>query len=1522
MRHRVDPRAKRNFLSQIARWASPWLGEVATRNKPRLTLATRHLAAAELLEMRAVLSTFTTVSLFSNVTISPSVDDGADVHATLTYEDIGAGSEYVFRNSVSGQQIGLGNGVSAVYFTGSSGNDFLDNQTSLQVDADGKAGNDEFYGGPGDDFLTGGSGSDKLYGRGGHDMLHAGMSSDGDEMYGGTGNDRFYIRYSDTYYKWRNSYPEVKDKQGVDAVIHLINVDSNYPSNGNTFYPGTWTENDIDTVDTFFGTTLYDIGNTTRWMKQYNGEDLRLYRFGGSANGGYTAWNHGNGVNAFPDSVFNSPPFPALVTIAHEIGHEWDEPSENPFNQAFRDLSSWRDTKPGDDWSYYTTWKQFYSLWINDGWVQNERAKDDGWYFWSTASFARDYGASAPFEDFATVVEDYFGRGFWGWENNTTVASKEANLIQLLNSLKNPVEPTNLGVDLGSYHMPTLSWSTLVGDSFNLYVYDGTGNEILSTSTNDLSYTFTTPLEPGNYSFKVEANANGTTSTPSAEQGFAITRAAPIVSTLSDVDDGDLSSGQLSLREAITLVNTQSGNNTIGFAPGLTGTITLGGEQLPVIGQNIVITGPGANKLTISGNNQSRIFSIDGSTASVTVSISGLTIANGSSTEVNNNDGGAIANRQGNLTLDRVLLRDNHAGKNGGAIMNFSGLLDVRSSGFVGNSAGQWGGAIISTSGPTSPQLFVQNSTFTTNQSVDYGGAIFAQYGNASVIDSTIVGNVANSNDADSYPFETFDDGGGIWTGNGLPFFLAGTIVAGNFTGSAQTVPSDIRTTTSSFFANEVQLGSSHHNLIGDTTTAGTLTNATASNLVGVDGVGTRVLSSVVNPTLYYTTAGIPYFKLAVGSPALDAGANLSGNAGQITTDLRGLPRSVDANGDGTATPDIGAVEKGAPAISNLGAAVTYVENAAAVVVTSTATIVDTEGVGFALGKLTVRNLFPGDTDQLGIRNQGNAAGQIGISGGDVLFGGVKIATFSGGSAGTPLVVQFQSNVTLARVQTLMRNVTFVAAGDNPLEGDATIRFELTDASGATSNGAEQTVTVVAVDDPPLLAGFGGALAYTENQAARTLINVATLTDPDFMETFASTLTVSVTGGDANDRLEIRDRTGTADRIGVTGSNITFNGTDIGSFTGGVGTDPLVVSFSIATQPQIQALLRSLTFRSLGETPSTATRTINFSFKDGLGLDSNLATKSVTVQSLNDRPVIALGGTTTYAENQAPRQLASTVTMSDPDSPNFDGGNLTVRITVNRGATDVLAITNQGNAVGQIGVSGSTVKFGGTAIGTFTGGTGNQSLVITLNTSATPAAVQALAKAITFAATGENPTAGQRTITFMVNDGDGASSTAATKLVNVTAINDAPLLTGSATALGYTRGAAAMLVSSTFGMTDTDSGDFNTGRLLVKFDSLADAANRLEVGGAFSFSGTVVNYFNGTTNVAIGSRNTNGGVGTANLSITFNASATNSLVLQLLRNITFRTQGTTSTTQRIISFNLTDGDGGTSNTITRTVNIS
>ncbi len=160
-------------------------------------------------------------------------------------------------------------------------------------------------------------------------------------------------------------------------------------------------------------------------------------------------------------------------------------------------------------------------------------------------------------------------------------------------------------------------------------------------------------------------------------------------------------------------------------------------------------------------------------------------------------------------------------------------------------------------------------------------------------------------------------------------------------------------------------------------------------------------------------------------------------------------------------------------------------------------------------------------------------------------------------------------------------------------------------------------------------------------------------------------------------------------------------------------------------------------------------------------------------------PVVTLpGGAIAYIENAPPVLIDTSATVADADNPaSFNNGILTVSIMAGGIASDRLAIRNQGNSAGQIGLDGRIINFGGTQIGTFTGGIGTENLVISLNSAATPTAVTALLRNLNYFNVSDNlPAAGDRTLAIVLNDGTGELSTPVTKTVNVSGANDTPFI--------------------------------------------------------------------------------------------------------------------------------------------------
>src|SRR5262249_32543477 len=117
------------------------------------------------------------------------------------------------------------------------------------------------------------------------------------------------------------------------------------------------------------------------------------------------------------------------------------------------------------------------------------------------------------------------------------------------------------------------------------------------------------------------------------------------------------------------------------------------------------------------------------------------------------------------------------------------------------------------------------------------------------------------------------------------------------------------------------------------------------------------------------------------------------------------------------------------------------------------------------------------------------------------------------------------------------------------------------------------SITVNPVNDAPALQNIeAGALGYTENDPATQVPATGTVSDIDSANFDTGTLTVDYSaGGTVDDRLAIANQGTGPGQIGVSGSQVTFAGTTIGTFAGGSGTTPLVVTLNasataVATQ--------------------------------------------------------------------------------------------------------------------------------------------------------------------------------------------------------------------------------------------------------------------------------------------------------------------------------------------------------------------
>ena len=225
-------------------------------------------------------------------------------------------------------------------------------------------------------------------------------------------------------------------------------------------------------------------------------------------------------------------------------------------------------------------------------------------------------------------------------------------------------------------------------------------------------------------------------------------------------------SGAGSLRQA--LIDANNGD-TIRFDPSLNGqTITLTSGELSV-NKNITISGPGAGRLSVSGNAASRVFYIS---PGKTVTISGLAILNGSAPAAHP-VGGGIYNRHAILTLNDCTISGNKADRGiGGAIYSDgsggSATLTIINSTISGNSA--WpGGGIYNDGYGGSATLTIINSTLSGNSDNGYnsGGAIL-NLGTLTITNTTLSGNSGGV-------------GGAIHNRQGAALTITNATLSGNF---------------------------------------------------------------------------------------------------------------------------------------------------------------------------------------------------------------------------------------------------------------------------------------------------------------------------------------------------------------------------------------------------------------------------------------------------------------------------------------------------------------------------------------------------------------------------------------------------------------------------------------------------------------------------------------------------------------------------------------------------------------------
>ncbi|MBX7105048.1 MAG: hypothetical protein K1X57_13265 [Gemmataceae bacterium] len=471
-----------------------------------------------------------------------------------------------------------------------------------------------------------------------------------------------------------------------------------------------------------------------------------------------------------------------------------------------------------------------------------------------------------------------------------------------------------------------------------------------------VTYTFTIPggtwtnAQNGTYTVNLKAGQilDLDTPTPNTNVGYTMGTFlvnVPIIYTvdiLSDVDDGNTTAGNLSIREAVRLSNDDAIASEIRFSPTVFAskqTITLLNGQLGVT-QPVTITGPTAG-VVLNGNGTNRCIDVTVAAPGAVMNFSNLTLTNGAQTATTGDAdaGGALAINDESVTLTNCTLSNNTSAARGGAIDVSNGagrlnLIDCVVSGnqVTGANAYKVGdGGAINLVGNSS--VNITRSTLSGNSVTGQGGAVyFTNGGSINVVDSTISGNTAagsvggggiylfgtvtadgfnitnstlsgnvatagpggaiglqvmtgtlNIRNSTIFGNNASGSGGGIGSDGGGTVFISSSIVAGNLVGGVPTAKADL-----AFSVAETIAG--NNNLIGiqDVTTNVTLSgtgNLTGTIVTPLDAK-LGALANNGGPTQTHA--------ILAGSPAIDAG----NNSASLSFDQRGQIRVQSSSAD------------------------------------------------------------------------------------------------------------------------------------------------------------------------------------------------------------------------------------------------------------------------------------------------------------------------------------------------------------------------------------------------------------------------------------------------------------------------------------------------------------------------------------------------------------------------------------------------------------------------------------------------
>lgn len=358
----------------------------------------------------------------------------------------------------------------------------------------------------------------------------------------------------------------------------------------------------------------------------------------------------------------------------------------------------------------------------------------------------------------------------------------------------------------------------------------------------------------------------------------------------------------------------------------------------------------------------------------------------------------------------------------------------------------------------------------------------------------------------------------------------------------------------------------------------------------------------------------------------------------------------------------------------------------------------------------------------------------------------------------------------IADYEQVLNSLQYNNAADEPNPAARTISVVATDTSGTSADPVTGTVNIVLVNDAPVWTVPDEQRAQEDTPHAMPNISIA---DDD------------VGDGDVEVTLAVSNGT------------LTLGETDGLSFSNGDADADASMTFT-GTLDDVNTALATLSYQ--GDLNYNGTDTLQLSVSDlGNTPDSALtdtATVGIVIDPVNDAPVVDLdgaGNADTFAATYVEDGPAVTVLAETPDIVDVDGDAITqAQVVITNpqdGADEILAVDTTGTDIlAQYDPATHT---------------------LTLTGEDTAENYEAVLATLTYVDGAANPDTTQRVVAVTVTDENDQASSVTTGTIDITPVNDAPVLTAPSE-LAVAEDTAAVL--SGISIADIDAG---TGELSV-----------------------------------------------------------------------------------------------------------